>query len=262
MGRYPTRSIRRDQGGRPAHAGPSRRSRGRRAPPTWRASRRRCAWPPPTKPRSPRVYKVHDELTRELFTFAPDDLKPRLAERIRGGAILGLAAAEAGRTRRRPVHHDRGRRPRRWLGDQRHQDLHHRRRRGRSRRRLGDRSVPLRLGEPLPGPPAQPRGAGDGRHGGPTGLGRHGPAGHRLGNDRLHRRPRRPRRPGQRPRPGTAPPTPGFGSRPGSRRSTSGSAWAPCESQHPSSPIAAAPGPRPGSTPRPTTRWSDAARGC
>lgn len=45
------------------------------------------------------VYKVHDELTREILAFCPEGLVPRLASMILDdGLILGLAAAEAGRT--------------------------------------------------------------------------------------------------------------------------------------------------------------------
>lgn len=45
------------------------------------------------------VYKVHDELTREILAFCPEELVPRLASMVLDdGVILGLAAAEAGRT--------------------------------------------------------------------------------------------------------------------------------------------------------------------
>jgi alkylation response protein AidB-like acyl-CoA dehydrogenase len=45
------------------------------------------------------VYKVHDELTREILAFCPEELTERLASMIADdGIILGLAAAEAGRT--------------------------------------------------------------------------------------------------------------------------------------------------------------------
>jgi alkylation response protein AidB-like acyl-CoA dehydrogenase len=44
------------------------------------------------------IFKVHDELTREIFVYCPAALRPLLADRIlRGDAILGLAVAEAGR---------------------------------------------------------------------------------------------------------------------------------------------------------------------
>lgn len=44
------------------------------------------------------LYKVHDELLREIPTYAPSALMPRLAQAIRGeGAIVGLAVAESGR---------------------------------------------------------------------------------------------------------------------------------------------------------------------
>ena len=50
------------------------------------------------------VYKVHDELMREVFTFCPDELKPRLASLVLDdSAILGLAVAEAGRTVAEPL---------------------------------------------------------------------------------------------------------------------------------------------------------------
>ena len=45
------------------------------------------------------VYKVHDELVREIFSYCSDELKPRLASLVlEENAILGLAVAEAGRT--------------------------------------------------------------------------------------------------------------------------------------------------------------------
>ncbi len=44
------------------------------------------------------IFKIHDELTREIFVYAPEALKPRLAKSIlEDNAILGLAVAEAGR---------------------------------------------------------------------------------------------------------------------------------------------------------------------
>jgi alkylation response protein AidB-like acyl-CoA dehydrogenase len=44
------------------------------------------------------VYKVHDELCREIPTYCPDALKPRLAAAIiERQAIIGLAVAESGR---------------------------------------------------------------------------------------------------------------------------------------------------------------------
>jgi alkylation response protein AidB-like acyl-CoA dehydrogenase len=43
------------------------------------------------------IFKVHDELTREIFVYCPDELRPPLSARIRDGAILGLAVAESGR---------------------------------------------------------------------------------------------------------------------------------------------------------------------
>jgi alkylation response protein AidB-like acyl-CoA dehydrogenase len=44
------------------------------------------------------IYKVHDELAREIFVCSPEDLRPRLAGAIlKDEAILGLAVAEAGR---------------------------------------------------------------------------------------------------------------------------------------------------------------------
>jgi alkylation response protein AidB-like acyl-CoA dehydrogenase len=45
------------------------------------------------------IFKVHDELVREIFDYCPDDLCPLLAEEIlRNDAVLGLAAAEDGPT--------------------------------------------------------------------------------------------------------------------------------------------------------------------
>ncbi len=45
------------------------------------------------------VFKVHDELTREILVYCPDALRPWLAEQIVGhNRILGLAVAESGRT--------------------------------------------------------------------------------------------------------------------------------------------------------------------
>jgi alkylation response protein AidB-like acyl-CoA dehydrogenase len=44
------------------------------------------------------IFKVHDELTREILVYCPDQLRPRLAaEIVAGDVILGLAVAEAGR---------------------------------------------------------------------------------------------------------------------------------------------------------------------
>jgi alkylation response protein AidB-like acyl-CoA dehydrogenase len=44
------------------------------------------------------IFKVHDEVTREVLVFAPASLKPLLARRIlEDDAILGLAVAESGR---------------------------------------------------------------------------------------------------------------------------------------------------------------------
>lgn len=45
------------------------------------------------------IYKVHDEIVREILTYCPEDLKPRLARAIIDDrAIIGLAVAESGRT--------------------------------------------------------------------------------------------------------------------------------------------------------------------
>ncbi|ATN36585.1 acyl-CoA dehydrogenase (plasmid) [Rhizobium sp. ACO-34A] len=45
------------------------------------------------------LYKVHDEIVREMLTYCPDALKPVLArEIIEKQAIIGLAVAESGRT--------------------------------------------------------------------------------------------------------------------------------------------------------------------
>ena len=45
------------------------------------------------------IFKIHDELTREIFVYAPPELRPRLAKLIvKETAILGLAVAENGRT--------------------------------------------------------------------------------------------------------------------------------------------------------------------
>jgi alkylation response protein AidB-like acyl-CoA dehydrogenase len=45
------------------------------------------------------IFKIHDELTREIFVYCPPDLRPKLAGMIlHDGAVLGLAVAENGRT--------------------------------------------------------------------------------------------------------------------------------------------------------------------
>ena len=44
------------------------------------------------------IYKVHDELLREIPTYSPPALMPRLARAVTEGCIVGLAVAEAGRT--------------------------------------------------------------------------------------------------------------------------------------------------------------------
>lgn len=43
------------------------------------------------------IFKIHDELAREILTFCPPELKPVLAEKLlTGNVILGLAVAESG----------------------------------------------------------------------------------------------------------------------------------------------------------------------
>jgi alkylation response protein AidB-like acyl-CoA dehydrogenase len=50
------------------------------------------------------IFKIHDELTREIFRYSPDELRQPLADRIlHDGAILGLAVAESGRTVLEPM---------------------------------------------------------------------------------------------------------------------------------------------------------------
>jgi alkylation response protein AidB-like acyl-CoA dehydrogenase len=50
------------------------------------------------------VYKIHEELVREIFVYCPDALRPRLARIVlEEGAILGLAVAEAGKTVLEPM---------------------------------------------------------------------------------------------------------------------------------------------------------------
>ncbi len=43
------------------------------------------------------VFKVHDELVREIFQYCPDGFGPRFARLLHDGAIIGLAVAENGR---------------------------------------------------------------------------------------------------------------------------------------------------------------------
>ncbi len=51
------------------------------------------------------IFKVHDELVREIFVYCPDALRPVLAARVRDDdAILGLAVAESGRKVDDPWH--------------------------------------------------------------------------------------------------------------------------------------------------------------
>jgi alkylation response protein AidB-like acyl-CoA dehydrogenase len=50
------------------------------------------------------VFKVHDELVREIFQYCPDDLAPVLAHAVLAdGAMVGLAAAEDGRSVAAPM---------------------------------------------------------------------------------------------------------------------------------------------------------------
>ena len=50
------------------------------------------------------VFKVHDELVREIFRYAPQDQRERLAALVRDErAIIGLAVAEAGKTAESPI---------------------------------------------------------------------------------------------------------------------------------------------------------------
>src|SRR5271170_2968873 len=44
------------------------------------------------------IFKIHDELTREVFVYSPAEFRPRLAKKLlEDDAILGLAVAESGR---------------------------------------------------------------------------------------------------------------------------------------------------------------------
>ena len=44
------------------------------------------------------IFKIHDELTREVFVYSPPDFRPALARKLLDeDAILGLAVAESGR---------------------------------------------------------------------------------------------------------------------------------------------------------------------
>lgn len=50
------------------------------------------------------LFKVHDELVREIFHYCPEPQRQRLAAALMDdGAILGLAVAEAGRTAESPI---------------------------------------------------------------------------------------------------------------------------------------------------------------
>ncbi len=49
------------------------------------------------------VFKVHDELTREIVVYCPDAQRRRLGGLVAGGAVLGLAVAEGGRTAEDPL---------------------------------------------------------------------------------------------------------------------------------------------------------------
>ena len=44
------------------------------------------------------IFKVHDEIVREMFVYCPESLRPRLAQIVlEEGAIIGLAVAESGK---------------------------------------------------------------------------------------------------------------------------------------------------------------------
>jgi alkylation response protein AidB-like acyl-CoA dehydrogenase len=43
------------------------------------------------------VFKIHDEMVREIFKYCPDGFGPRFARLLHDGAIIGLAVAENGR---------------------------------------------------------------------------------------------------------------------------------------------------------------------
>jgi alkylation response protein AidB-like acyl-CoA dehydrogenase len=44
------------------------------------------------------IFKIHDELTREIFVYSPPEFRPALAKKLlQDDAILGLAVAESGR---------------------------------------------------------------------------------------------------------------------------------------------------------------------
>ncbi|MBW8639917.1 acyl-CoA dehydrogenase family protein [Hoeflea sp. WL0058] len=58
------------------------------------------------------LYKVHDEIVREIYTYCPEGLKPRLASAILSDdAIIGLAVAESGKTVTDPMKTTALRRP-------------------------------------------------------------------------------------------------------------------------------------------------------
>jgi alkylation response protein AidB-like acyl-CoA dehydrogenase len=50
------------------------------------------------------IYKIHDELVREIFVYSPETFRPRLARLVlEEEAIIGLAVAEAGKTVLEPM---------------------------------------------------------------------------------------------------------------------------------------------------------------
>jgi alkylation response protein AidB-like acyl-CoA dehydrogenase len=50
------------------------------------------------------IYKIHDELVREIFVYSPEAFRPRFARLVLDeGAIIGLAVAEAGKTVLEPM---------------------------------------------------------------------------------------------------------------------------------------------------------------
>ena len=87
------------------------------------------------------IFKIHDELTREVFVYSPAEFRPALARKL--STTTPFSALQSPNPAAKSTTHGKRSqcRRRRRLFDRRTKDLHHRRRRSRLRRGLGIQSA-------------------------------------------------------------------------------------------------------------------------
>ncbi len=107
------------------------------------------------------VFKIHDEMVREIFKYCPDGFGPRFARLLHDGAIIGLAVAENGRRVDAPMRTVAVARTGRLVHGHWREDLHDRSSGRRLHRGVGVRPCRRRRGLPArsasqPDPPSAP----------------------------------------------------------------------------------------------------------